>query len=1014
MALPSNIADPNQISALITGLIRSRDTIRTTIGPKPNGKWDITEAAGASLATLASIIDGITVNDNIDVDLMEGDTYNIPKGYHTGAGVVKGVAGGGNYTLQAKTVSAGRSDITVVPDQGKYGLSSVKVNAIPSNLQDVSYVTATAGDVLAGKNIVISNGTVIAGTMVNNGAVTQTLSTAATAYTIPQGYHSGSGKVSIKLEEKTTTPSTSTQVIVPTTGSVLSKVTVNAIPSPYYDVSGVTAAASQVLAGTSYVTANGTLTAGTMTNRGAVSQTLSTTSTQYTVPQGYHNGSGTVKIVLEDKSVTPAAAAQTVYPTAGKVFNKITVNKIPAPYYNTSGVTAVASHVLTGEKFVNSSGTTVTGTMADNSAVGVTLNILNTSYTIPTGFHNGNGLVGIVTETQTVTPSASAQTITATNGKVLASVTVNAIPSPYYNVSGVTAAASQVLAGTSYVTSSGALTSGTMVNRGAVSQTLSTTSTQYTVPQGYHSGSGTVKIVTEDKTLTPAAAAQTVYATAGKVINKVTVNAIPAPYYNTSGVTAVASHVLTGEKFVNSSGTTVTGTMPANSSASVYMTAGSNAQIEYTIPSGYHNGTGKVIVYSEGKTVTPTTSTQYIKGNQTPLGPGYDYFLSGVTVNAIPAPYYDVSGVTATASQVLTGTSYVTSAGTLTAGTMTNRGAVSQTLSTTSTQYTVPQGYHNGAGTVKIVTETKSATPSTSAQTIVATSGKVLSSVSVAAIPTKYKDTTDADAVASQVLTGKKFVNSTGTVTGTMANNGAVSQTLSTTSTQYTVPQGYHSGSGTVKIVTEDRAFTPAATAQTAYATAGKVINKVTVNAIPAPYYDVSGVTAVASHVVTGEQYVDSSGTTITGTMAVDSGNGTITLHTNKTSHTIASGYHVNERVVTAAYETKAVTPTESTQTIRGTYRNPGYGFLSTVTVNPIPSKYKDTTGADAVAANVLSGKKFVNTTGTVTGNMANIGSQVSAIDGLTVASKLISQGYHDGTGYIYLTNDIEIALASI
>jgi len=98
---------------------------------------------------------------------------------------------------------------------------------------------------------------------------------------------------------------------------------------------------------------------------------------------------------------------------------------------------------------------------------------------------------------------------------------------------------------------------------------------------------------------------------------------------------------------------------------------------------------------------------------------------------------------------VLAGTSYVTSSGALTSGTMTNQGAVSQTLSTTSTQYTVPQGYHNGSGTVKIVTETKSATPSTSAQTIVATSGKVISSVSVAAIPTKYKDTTGADAVAS-------------------------------------------------------------------------------------------------------------------------------------------------------------------------------------------------------------------------------------------------------------------------
>jgi len=63
----------------------------------------------------------------------------------------------------------------------------------------------------------------------------------------------------------------------------------------------------------------------------------------------------------------------------------------------------------------------------------------------------------------------------------------------------------------------------------------------------------------------------------------------------------------------------------------------------------------------------------------------------------------------------LAGTSYVTSNGTLTAGTMTDRGAVSQTLSTTSTQYTVPQGYHDGRGIVKVVTETKSATPSTNA-----------------------------------------------------------------------------------------------------------------------------------------------------------------------------------------------------------------------------------------------------------------------------------------------------------
>lgn len=62
-------------------------------------------------------------------------------------------------------------------------------------------------------------------------------------------------------------------------------------------------------------------------------------------------------------------------------------------------------------------------------------------------------------------------------------------------------------------------------------------------------------------------------------------------------------------------------------------------------------------------------------------------------------------------------------------------------------------------------------------------------------------DTTDADASASEVLSGKTFYGSAGTkVTGTMTNQGAVSGTISNVSTPYTVPQGYHDGSGTVSI----------------------------------------------------------------------------------------------------------------------------------------------------------------------------------------------------------------------
>lgn len=99
--------------------------------------------------------------------------------------------------------------------------------------------------------------------MVNNGAVTGTITTKAQQYTVPVGYHDGSGKVSISTTEqnkiiasniksgvtilgvvgdysgeavsvesnKNATPSTSQQVITPSTGyDYLAQVTVAPIP----------------------------------------------------------------------------------------------------------------------------------------------------------------------------------------------------------------------------------------------------------------------------------------------------------------------------------------------------------------------------------------------------------------------------------------------------------------------------------------------------------------------------------------------------------------------------------------------------------------------------------------------------------------------------------------------------------------------------------------------------------------------------------------------------------------
>lgn len=63
----------------------------------------------------------------------------------------------------------------------------------------------------------------------------------------------------------------------------------------------------------------------------------------------------------------------------------------------------------------------------------------------------------------------------------------------------------------------------------------------------------------------------------------------------------------------------------------------------------------------------------------------------------------------------------------------------------------------------------------------------------------KFYDSTDADATAANVLTGKKFVGSSGEDTGSMANNGSTSGTISTKAGTVTIPSGYTSG-GTVSI----------------------------------------------------------------------------------------------------------------------------------------------------------------------------------------------------------------------
>ena len=143
-----------------------------------------------------------------------------------------------------------------------HGADGEVVNGACTFDADTSDATAEDSEILSGE-VAYVRGTRVTGKMKNNGSVNGTITTKDGTYTVPQGYHDGSGKVQIdsteqakivpsniragvtilgvagemsgmegeKAQEKTVTPSTEAQTVVPDTGfTCLSSVTVLAIP----------------------------------------------------------------------------------------------------------------------------------------------------------------------------------------------------------------------------------------------------------------------------------------------------------------------------------------------------------------------------------------------------------------------------------------------------------------------------------------------------------------------------------------------------------------------------------------------------------------------------------------------------------------------------------------------------------------------------------------------------------------------------------------------------------------
>lgn len=185
--------------------------------------------------------------DELDVELKEVKT-SFQDGCNT---IVSGITAQGVTPKSNSPADIVTAVNTVATNKYNAGVTATKVG------------NATVAQVLSGKTFTNSSGVGLTGTMANKGAVTGSITTSGGTYTIPAGYHNGSGKVT----GPTLASLVGTNVTLASAGNLLSEVTAYG--------------------------KNGTKYTGSMTNRGAWNNTP-TSKGKVTIPAGYHNGSGYV------------------------------------------------------------------------------------------------------------------------------------------------------------------------------------------------------------------------------------------------------------------------------------------------------------------------------------------------------------------------------------------------------------------------------------------------------------------------------------------------------------------------------------------------------------------------------------------------------------------------------------------------------------------------------------------------------------------------------------------------
>ena len=598
--------------------------------------------------------------------------------------------------------------------------------------------TATASDVLSGKKFVNTSGNTVTGNIATVGSSDVTASVTADISNIT------SINASQVTDGVTVTASASGSTVVPV-GYYSTQV--SKTPS-----SNKSTTIKPKLAGTS----------------GAIELTAGTSAFTKKSTADYSDGFITsVKVnptPSEEKTVTPLNTVQTVTPTAGKLLSKVTVNAIPSPYFNTSGVTATAGTVLKDYKFVNSSGTTVTGTIATATSSNVsgsvsggnpgkiTLTAASTSgSSSTTATASATVTKGLYTGSSDITKSLTSKTITATAEATLAT-----------SVTGSTTVPSTLPAGTVTITPNTDNTKriySDSTNKGFVTNI---------VLNAMDAGSYSASVASHD--ITNATASSSVTGSITSIASTTTPAGTDGTDYYTITpelTTKAGSSKAKGKATISTAGYLATGNTTSSESSidvGVEASPGKSYYLKASSVTKEDPGTS----YTNKATVTPSTSTQYVK-----VTAGY-LPNSKIKVEAIPNQKTSddvtatvtagVSNITSiNASQVTDGVTVTASASGSTvvpvgyystqvsktpsdststtikpklAGTS---GAIELTAGTSAFTKTSTADYSNGFITsVKVnptPSSTKEFTPTMAGDTVSPNPGELLSSVIVKGVP---------------------------------------------------------------------------------------------------------------------------------------------------------------------------------------------------------------------------------------------------------------------------------------